>query len=262
MITSLIGPRSALFELKYQGGLSTATERPTSFTTTLGGKRKALIGLRGRREWKVSFNPVSSREIAGLIEVARISSSVLWYPADALGGNMLSPQAVSFESVPSNAAPAGLVALPDGDVAQSIIHTGTGTITIGDAHGTFEGVPVRPGENVTVGAWGLNGTRFTGFWRDINLASVSSWSTPTQTFTGWQWAHTTLTPPAGAAYLSLAVSAGAQYARPAVRWGSTVTSGPGKGCPQAIVSDLSEDLTGFDQNGAYGSINATVTEVG
>src|SRR5699024_11847234 len=75
---------------------------PTRRSSDLG-KRKAFMGARGRREWDVSFDLVGSREVAGLVEVARSAGEVMWYPADATSGNLLSPQASGFEVTPANA---------------------------------------------------------------------------------------------------------------------------------------------------------------
>src|SRR5699024_446523 len=77
-VIGYVGVPGALVALPYRGGLSTSTDRPASFTRTMGGKRKALMGARGRREWDVSFDLVGSRAVAGLVVVARSDVSWLW----------------------------------------------------------------------------------------------------------------------------------------------------------------------------------------
>ena len=255
-----VGVPGALVELPYRGGLSTSTDRPVSFTRTMGGKRKAFMGARGRREWDVSFDLVSSREVAGLVEVARSAGEVMWYPADATSGNLLSPQASGFEVAPANATDAGLVALPDGTVARSV--ASSSVVRPGNAHGTYEMVPVRPGEPVTVGAWSVGGEWFRGVWRDALGASITNWSSAAATWAGWRWHQVTLTPPAGAAFIELHLAGGSQYARPSISWGSSAVDRPGRGCPKAVVHGLSEALTVINADDAYGSIDVTITEVG
>ena len=255
-----VGVPGALVALPYRGGLSVSADRPVSFARTMGGKRKAFMGARGRREWDVSFDLVGSREVAGLVEVARSAGEVMWYPADAVAGNLLSPQASGFGDLPVGATDAGLVGLPDGSVARSVAHSGV--MSVGLAHGGYEGVPVRPGEAVAVGGWGRGGIRFTGNWRDANGAVVSAFSRAAQSFTGWGWREATFTPPAGAAFMQLVFSTGTQYARPSVSWGDTATDRPGRGCPKAVVHGLSEALTVINADDAYGSIDVTITEVG
>lgn len=255
-----VGVPGALVELPYRGGLSTSTDRPVSFARTMGGKRKAFMGARGRREWGVSFDLVGSREVAGLVEVARSAGEVMWYPADAASGNLLSPQASGFEVTPASATDAGLVALPDGTVARSVVSSVS--VRLGNAHGLYEMVPVREGEPVAVGAWSVGGQWFRGFWRDALGSQVTNWNAPSQSWTGWAWHEATLTPPPGAAFLELHLAGGSQYARPSISWGSSAVDRPGRGCPKAVVHGLSEALTVINAGDAYGSIDVTITEVG
>ena len=255
-----VGVPGALVELPYRGGLSVSTDRPVSFARTMGGKRKAFMGARGRREWGVSFDLVGSREVAGLVEVARSAGEVMWYPADAASGNLLSPQASGLEVTPANATDTGLVQLPDGTVARSV--ASSGTVRVGSAHGLYEMVPVRPGVPVSVGAWSVGGQHFRGFWRDALGASITSWPSDAATWAGWRWHQVTLTPPAGAAFIELHLAGGTQYARPSISWGSSAVDRPGRGCPKAVVHGLSEALTVINADDAYGSIDVTITEVG
>ena len=255
-----VGVPGALVELPYRGGLSTSTDRPAKPTRTLGGKVKFFVGPRARREWSVSFDLMGSRETSGLVEIARSGREVLWYPADAVAGNLLSPQASGFEVPPASATDAGLVALPDGTVARSV--ASSSVVRPGDAHGTYEMVPVRPGVPVSVGAWSVGGEWFRGFWRDALGASITNWSTPQASHAGWAWRERTLTPPAGAAFIELHLAGGTQYARPSISWGSSAVDRPGRGCPKAVVHGLSEALTVINAGDAYGSIDVTITEVG
>lgn len=255
-----VGVPGALVALPYRGGLSVSADRPVSFARTMGGKRKAFMGARGRREWDVSFDLVGSREVAGLVDVARSAGEVIWYPADATSGNLLSPQASGFEVTPASATDAGLVALPDGTVARSV--AASVAVRVGSAHGAYEMVPLRPGQAVTVGCWSVGGQFFRGFWRDATGVSITNWSVPSATWAGWGWHEATLTPPAGAAFIELHLAGGTQYARPSISWGSSAVDRPGRGCPKAVVHGLSEALTVINADDAYGSIDVTITEVG
>ncbi|HEX7352483.1 hypothetical protein [Brachybacterium sp.] len=255
-----LGTPGALVELSYRGGLSTGTDRPARFSRTMGGKRKAMLGPVGRREWDVSFSLIGSRDTHGLVAVAQSNDSLMWYPADAVAGNMLSPQASGWGSTPANATDAGLVQLPDGTVARSVV--AESVVRVGSAHGAYEMVPVRAGELVTVGAWSIGGQHFRGFWRDAAGTSITNWADEATAHLGWGWHQATLTPPPGAAYVELHLAGGMQYARPVVSWGESAVDRPGRGCPASVVHGLSEALTVISQDDAYGSISVTITEVG
>lgn len=257
-----LGVPGAMVALPYRGGLSTKTDRPAKSTRTLGGKVKFLIGPRARREWSVSFDLTGSRETAGLVEIARSGGGVLWYPADATSGNLLSPQAAGFEVAPANSSLSGLVQLPDGTVAVSVAQAGSSPVGVGAAHGTWEWVPVRSGVPATVAAWGRGGLRLTGAWRDAAGASVGTFAPAGETFAGWGWRSYTATPPAGAVYVTLNLSGGSQYARPSISWGAVAHNKPGRGCPKALVHGLSESLSVIARDDAYGSVDVTISEVG
>ena len=255
-----VGVPGALVALPYRGGLSVSTDRPVSFTRTMGGKRKAFVGARGRREWSVSFDPIGSRDVAGLLAVAQSAGPVMWYPADAAAGNLLSPQASGFEAAPAGATDAGLTQLPDGTVARSV--AASGTVRVGSAHGAYEMVPVRPGMAVSVGAWGRGGLGFQGYWRDAAGAALTTFLVSSVARAGWAWREATLTPPAGAAFIELHIFGGSQYARPSISWGTKTQDRPGRGAPATVAHGLSEALTVIAQDDAYGSIDITITEVG
>ena len=135
-------------------------------------------------------------------------------------------------------------------------------MAVGDAHGGHELVQVEPGEAVSLGVLARNGARLSGWWRDLNGATLTSFASVTSSFSGWAWRQATFTPPAGAAYLSMHVSAGSMYARPAVSRGAEAIDRPGRGCPKAVVHGLSESLAVIARDDAYGSIDVTITEVG
>lgn len=219
-----------------------------------------MIGRRSRREWDVSFDLMGSSETAGLIDIARSGGEVAWYPADATAGNLLSPQASAFDVTPVDATDAGLVQLPGGSVARTVVSSST--VRLGGAHGSYEMVPVRPGEPVTVGAWSVGGQSFRGFWRDATGGNLGNWSADATSHAGWQWREHTAMPPSGAVFIELHLAGGTQYARPSISWGDVAQDRPGRGCPKAVVHGLSESLTVINRDDAYGSIDVTITEVG
>lgn len=262
-MSGFIGVPGAMVELLYRGGLSTSTDRPVSTKRTLSGKVKALIGPRARREWKVSFDLIGASEISGVIDMARSGGEVMWYPSDASLGNLLSPQAVGFEVTPESATDAGLVQLPDGTVARTVVHTGSTQVYPGTAHGSHERVLVRQGHRLAVGAWGLAGLGFSIAWRDAEGIARATTTVPTETFTGWQRREANYPVPAWAVSASLGLTGGTQYARPVVSWGSIARDQPGRGCPKAIVHGLSEDLTVIHlDDDSYGAFSISITEVG
>lgn len=249
-----LGTPGVLGALRYKGGLSTSTERPASFSRTMGGKRKGFLGPEGRREWDVSFDLLGSRDVFTLLAASQANEPLLWYPADAVAGNLLSPQASGWVSTPSRATASGLAQLPDGTVARTI--ASESTVSVG------EWAPVRAGEPVTVGAWSTGGQHFRGFWYGADGSSVGNYFTPKVTHSGWTWHEATVTPPDGAVYILLQLAGGTQYARPSVTWGESAVDRPGRGCPAAVVHGLSESLLTMTEDDAYGSISVTITEVG
>ena len=232
-------------------------------STTVEGARRVQVLPVAPRSWSVDVSGASAGELSGLEAFAQGAwghGPWHWVSVAAQTGNLLSPQASGFEVTPANATDTGLVQLPDGTVARSV--ASSATVRPGDAHGTYEMVPVRPGAPVSVGAWSVGGEWFRGFWRDALGASITSWSSAAATWAGWRWHQVTLTPPAGAAFIELHLAGGTQYARPSISWGSSAVDRPGRGCPKAVVHGLSEALTVINTDDAYGSIDVTITEVG
>ena len=240
--------------------LTRETQQQVSFTTTLGGKRKAFIRRGGRRTWNVDVSVARPADVSTLEAVARGVGPYGWYPPEAVIGNLLSPQAVDWDPLPTGATDTGLVQLPDGTVARTI--AATGTPSPGNAHGTYEMVPVRPGVPVTLAGWGLGGIRFTGFWRDALQAPVGALSGAAQSFAGWQWRSETFTPPPGAAFVQMTLSSGTQYARPSVAWGATGRDEGGTGCPRAVLHSPSHSPIALWEGANYTTSAYQVTEVG
>lgn len=261
-MSAFIVSGGALLEVGCPSRLSRNTEQQVGFRTTLGGKRKAFIRKGGRRAWSVDVSVARPGEVSTLEAVARGVGPYGWYPPEAVRGNLLSPQAAGFEVAPANATLSGLVQLPDGTVAASIAQAGSSAVGIGSAHGSWEWGPVRPGVPVTVAAWGRGGLRLTGAWRDATGTQLGTFAPAAEAFTGWAWRSRTVTPPAGAAYVTLNLSGGSQYARPSIAWGVTGRDELGTGCPNAVIHAPSHTPVALWEGANYTSSSYSVTEVG
>lgn len=259
-MSAFIVSGGSLLEVGCPSSLSRETAQQVGFTTTLGGQRKAFIRKGGRRAWSVDVSVARPGEVSTLEAVARNLGPVGWYPPEAVVGNLLSPQASGFDVAPADATDAGLVQLPDGTVARSVV--ASIAVRVGSAHGSYEMVPVKPGAAVTVGAWSVGGQHFRGFWRDATGASLTNWSTSAVTHAGWAWHEQTLTPPAGAAFIELQVAGGSQYALPSVSWGSSGRAELGTGCPAAVIHSPSHAPVALWQGANYTDTSYAVTEVG
>lgn len=250
----------ALLEVGCPSTLDRETEQQVSFRTTFSRKRKAFIRRGGRRAWSINVSVASPAEVSTIEAVARDLGPVGWYGPEAVIGNLLSPQASGFDPAPANTTAAGLVQLPDGTIAASV--ASSTTVQIGDAHGTIEMVPVRPGQPVTVGAWGNGGARMQGRWLNAIGSSVGTYISPPDTHTGWQWREYTFTPPVGAAYLDVQLFAGTAYALPSVTWGTTAARELGTGCPKAIIHSPRFSPLALTTRANYTDSSYSVTEVG
>lgn len=259
-MSAFIVSGGSLLEIGCPSTLNRSTEQQLAFTSTLGGKRKAFVRRGGRRSWSVDVSIARPREVSTVEAIARHVGPVGWYGPEAVIGNLLSPQASAFDRPPDSAADAGLVQLPDGTVARTV--TSSTAVRVGSAHGTYELVPVRPDESVTVGAWSVGGQSFRGFWRDATGTSLGNWSSGSTTHTGWQWREHTLTPPIGAASLELHLAGGTQYALPSVSWGTTAARELGTGCPTAVLHSPSHSPVALWEGTNLTDSSYSVTEVG
>lgn len=262
-MSAFIVSGGSLLEIGCPSTLNRSTEQQVAFTSTLGGKRKAFVRRGGRRSWSVDVNVARPSTVATIEAVARNVGPVGWYPPEAVIGNLLSPQASGFDVTPANATDAGLVQLPDGSVARSVVHSGTGGVNVGNtATAGYEGVPVRAGEPITVAAWGLGGVRLAGAWRDAAGANVGAISQAVQSFIGWGFRSHTVTPPAGAVAAQLFLTSGSQYARPSVAWGTVARDEGGTGCPAAVIHSPAHSPVALWDGANYTDSSYSVTEVG
>lgn len=259
-MSAFIVSGGSLFGLKCPASLDRGTEQQVSVVPLLGGRRKAFVRKGGRRSWSVSVAAASPSDVSTLESVARGVGPYGWYGPEAVAGNLFSPQASGFEVFsPTHAADAGLVQLPDGTVARSVLHVSY-RVTVGN---DLEDPPVRPGEPVTVGAWGFGGVRLMGTWRDGVGAEVGSWdSGPFTSWSGWQWREYTVTAPANASAIRVQLLGGTQYALPSVAWGTKGRPELGTGCPKAIIHSPQYSPLALWEGANYTGQSYSVVEVG
>lgn len=227
---------------------------------TLGGKRKGFVRPGGRRTWSVDVSVARPSEVSTIETIARSGLMVGWYGPEAVIGNLLSPQASAFDAPNFNGTDVGLVQLPDGTAARAVALSGT--MAIGAAHGSYEAIPVQGQASITFGGWGLGGIRFTGVWRDADLAQVGTLSGATFTHTGWAFRSQTVLVPEGAAYVSLSVLGATQVARPTVAWGTVARDELGTGCPKAVIHSPSHSPLALWEGTNYTDSSYSITEVG
>lgn len=259
-MSSFIVSGGALLEIGCPSTLSRSTEQQVSFTPIIGGKRKAFVRKGGRRSWSIDTSVARPSEVSTIETVARFMGPVGWYGPEAAIGNLLSPQASGFDTVPTTGTDAGLVQLPDAGVARAVAHAGV--MSVGVSDGGYEAVPVRTGLPVTFSAWGFGGVRFTGTWRDASRAQIGTFAQAAHTFTGWGWRSFTVTPPVGVAFAQMVLSTGSIYARPSVSWGVTGRDELGTGCPKAVIHSPSHSPVALWGGANYTDSGFRVTEVG
>lgn len=259
-MSAFIVSGGSLLEIGCPSNLDRATEQQVSFTPIIGGKVKAFIRRGGRRSWSIDVALAHPGEVSTIEAIARQMGPFGWYDAAATIGNLLSPQASSFDPAPDSAMDAGLAQLPDGTVARTV--AASIAIRVGSAHGSYEMVPVKQGEAVTVGCWSVGGQQFRGFWRDSAGTSITNWSSTAATWAGWAWHEVTFTPPPGAAFIELQLAGGTQYALPSVAWGVKGRPELGTGCPKALVHSPSHSPLSLSARANYTDSSYSVTEVG
>src|SRR5690625_3838105 len=95
-MTTFLGPIGSLIPVKCASTLTSSGGREVSFTRTLG-KQKAFLGQVRAREWNVDIGLAKPHELSGLRWLAEYSSGPLvWYPPDAVAGNILGSQFAGF----------------------------------------------------------------------------------------------------------------------------------------------------------------------
>lgn len=260
--TATLGPIGALIPV-WTTGVGLSTDRPTSVVRTLG-KAKAFRGRASSREWAVSAEFGSSGEMGGLLWLAEYGNPpFVWYPPDAVFGNVLEPAVAGLVSGRHNGLEGALVEVEPGVWVKSAVPDGGGAVSLPYRGGALDPIPVITGRPVTVSAW-LRGasSRIDVAWRDVSGATISSSAGSASSRASLVRVSRTLTPPAGAVQMTL-VFFGDQVAGPSVSLtGSMTPYSPGKGCKRAVVHGLSESLAVVTQQESLSGYSFTVSEVG
>lgn len=260
--TATLGPIGALIPV-WTTGVGLSTDRPTSVVRTLG-KAKAFRGRASSREWSVSAEFGSSGEMGGLLWLAEYGNPpFVWYPPDAVFGNVLEPAVAGLVSGHHNGLEGALVEVEPGVWVKSAVPDGGIAVSLPFRGGFVDPVPVIPGRTVTISAW-LRGTstRIDVAWRDVSGATISTSAGTASSRPTLYRVSRTLTPPAGAAQVSITLH-GDQIAGPTVTFTDKVTPySSGKGCKRAVVHGLSESLAVVTQQESLSGYSFTVSEVG
>ena len=261
--TAFIGPVGSLVPFLGPSSESISDDRAVSFADTLG-RRKAFMGRKSPRTWACELNARYPRELSGLRWLASYGNPpFVWYPPDAVFGNILEPAVAGLVSGRHNGLEGALVEVEPGVWVKSAVPDGGGAVSLPYRGGALDPIPVIPGRPVTVSAW-LRGasSRIDVAWRDVSGATISSSTGPASSRPSLVRVSRTLTPPAGAVQMTLVFQCD-QVAGPSVSLtGSMTPYSPGKGCKRAVVHGLSESLAVVTQQESLSGYSFTVSEVG
>lgn len=248
MLTAWFGAPGALVPVTpYRGSLSEHDGRIRSEVISLGGTRHVQVGGGSARSWSmtVAGGPV---DLAPLKFAATTAVPWVWVSPAAQASNLLTPgqsMLAGGEVAYSGGAGARSGVLLAGDdpvVRWAGGPTGSSVLVTG-----AKPVPVRAGVPVTVSAWTQraasdSSTRLTYTFRDATGAAFASSTLGGPAGTVLQRAAWTITPPAGAAEMTVLIRDAATVAAPQVTWTTApVAWADGRGVYRVVVSDWSED---------------------
>lgn len=265
---SFLGPLGALVPIDVVSQLRQSAPRRLTYGTTIGGVRHVQVGARVHRSWDVSAPPGSVAE-----DLAALSAFVAgefgdgpfwWVDAWSQVTNLLPPGPAVLERTWANTVYGGPQVLPDGSVVgRSLVATGSTAVV--DADGAVLRLPCVPGRAVTASAW-VSSTvqRVRVVARNAAGAVVASADGRTQ-IDGWERAHATLPPPAGAHHVVLEFTGAGRIARPALTWSPRMLGyHGGQGADSVVIEGLDQTPT-IAHPGPGGQMAAatfTLVEVG
>ncbi|NQD40507.1 hypothetical protein [Glutamicibacter halophytocola] len=263
-----LGTLGRMIGIKCPASQNTSSEERFTFTRTLEGKRKAQTRPVSRRTWSLQTSqaatPTEHSLLTQFAEGAWGYGPFIFVSAEAPHTNLLSPNwSMCDPSIPSasSVVSAGPVEVEPGLVmARSYLNTDDGYVVL-----IPDKVPVLPGVKVTGSAYVLgSGMRAQIIFRDTEGALVQSYSSVASGASGaWQRLSVTQTPPAGAAYVQIAITGDGRSAGPVVTWTDTVQRwSAGNGCYEAVADSVSSDLTRAVVGTTYSSVSFTISEVG
>lgn len=261
-----LGSLGRMVKLPYVGSQQVQAEERYNFTSTLEGKRKALVKPRGPRTWALSadhFRPNEHSLLSQFANGAWGPGPFAFVPADAPHTNLLTP-AVSMcdpsENYEASVTPAGPMVTPDGVAPRSYLNNGSGVIIFGrDRNPVIQGVPVT-GAAYVLGDKAR--VRLNWYRADGSLLSQTN-STMMSTLGVVQRIHVTAVPPAEAAGCIVSVVNGLQACMPSMTWGAELMPwSDGQGCARSVVHGLSRSQVLAVPGHTYSNVSFTITEVG
>lgn len=265
--TAFIGPVGSLVPFLGPSGESITGGPKVSFSDTLG-RRKAFMGRSSPREWSCDLNARYPREVAGLRWLAEFGQPpFVWYPADAVFGNILEPAVAGLVPGRHTGLEGPLVEVEPGVWVKSAM-SDAANVTLPMLAGSVDPIPVVANHPVTISAW-MQGATLSGnrenisvFWRDHAGAVLSSTGTDFASTGGRLRRSVTLVPPQGAVQMTIQFFA-VQVCGPTVTLsGRLAPYSPGKGCKRAVPHGLSEALVLVSGDRSLSSYSFTVSEVG
>ena len=266
-MTSYIGLPGALVPITCPTREDGTFGRSMSEMVPFSGGRVVQLGRGVRRSWSVDYAVEHPRDLAVLDTLTRWETPLSWVGALAQATNLLTPgmaamMDASFQggaSARSGALDLGgfpVVAWAGGPVGSTVNVTGGAN------------VPVRAGVPVTFTAWTQRAVAGTSVNLRYSIRDATGTAIRTQEVAGpagagLQRAVWTLTPPAGAADMSLWVRNAAVVAAPQFTWtAGAVEYAPGRGVSQVVVLPGSESPLAAHSTQALVAAAYTILEVG
>lgn len=263
-MTSYIGPIGSIIGVKCPSSLSASGGRTSTFSRTLS-RQKAFMSKSGPREWSAELSQATTpSQISGLRWLADYGQPpFVWYPPDAVFGNILEPAVAALVSGRHNGLEGPLVEVEPGIWVKSAIPDAAASVSLPYKSGFLDALPIPAGQRITVSAWMTGSAVITVAWRDAAGGLLSSAGSGALGTSGSLVRRSfSATPPAGAVRMTLLLTA-TQVAGPAVSITDSVTPySPGKGCRRSVVHGLSESLTLISTQQSMSGYSFTVSEVG
>lgn len=258
---ALLGTLGALVPVERVRPLSVETDRPVSFSDTLGG-RKAFMGRRGMRDWSVSIGVMNARRLASVIYQATYGREpLIWFPPGATAGNAFPPDLSNLLPDTHSGSEGGFVEVEAGLFLKSAMPNGS-VVSFPYRRGSLENMPVVPGRPMTVSAWIRGRTRIAIIWRNQAGSGIRTDVSPLEDTPGLVRKHLTAFPPAGAVQATFQIFCSQIAGLSATFTDKLTPYNLGSGATRVVVHGLGDDMPWIDDQGPLSEIKFTVSEVG
>lgn len=266
-MTSWIGAPGALVPIVCPVNEGTDRSRAVSARVAFSGARVVQVGKGVLRSWSIDYDVEHPRDLAVLDALTRWEAPLSWVGALAQATNLLTPGMASM----IDAGHQGGASARTGALELDGMHV---VLWAGGPVGSYvivtggETVPVRAGVPVTFSAWtqraeSASPVRLRYSFRDATGTAILTSEANGPAGDGLQRASWTLTPPAGAADVSLWVREAATVAAPQFTWTSTAVEwAPGRGVSQVVVVPGTESPLIAHSSNVLVSSGYTILEVG